>query len=170
MSNKLYHGSSQHIEGALKPILKHGTLDHVHDRPAVFATERIDVASLFMFPADILASIGFEQDIAYICIWGTPEEFTDKDKGGFVYVLPSISFEKMGKDYEWQSFEAVEPLEIREFGSVIGGMVECGAQVYFIDSDDIFDRITADKNNRVPILKKLISENQKINSNLKTFK
>lgn len=173
MGNKaehLYHGSSYRIDGSLKPVLKHGTLDHIHTKPAVFATERIDVAALFMFPMDVLASIGFEEDIAYICIWGTPEESAVKDKGGFIYILPSISFEKIGKNYEWQSFEPVQPIEVKKFKSTIDGMIECGAQVYFINDNEIFNGIVADKNNRAPILRELVSENQKINPNVKTFK
>ena len=166
---KLYHGSSNKIEGALKPILQHGTLEHVHTNPAVFATARIDVASLFMFPIDILASIGFEKDIAYICIWGTAEEFSSKDRSGFMYVLPSDSFEKVGKEYEWQSFEEVLPEEVKEYPSVITGMIENRVQVYFITDDQVFDRIVQEKDNRAPILQQIVSENQKRNINARDF-
>ncbi|MDO8495139.1 MAG: hypothetical protein Q7S32_01240 [bacterium] len=165
----LYHGSPHKIAGELKPVLKHSTSDHIHDLPAVFATERIDVASLFMFPVEVIHSIGFEQDIAYICIWGTSEEFLPKDKGGFVYRLPSTSFEKIGKKYEWQSFEEVTPGEVIEFPSVIAGMIESGVQVYFINNEMTFDKIVAEKDNRAPILRELISENQKQNINAKNF-
>jgi len=166
---KLYHGSPFKIEGSLQPILEHSTLEHVHTKPAVFATERLDIAALFMFPLEVLASIGFEQDIGYICVWGTLEEFLPHDKGGFVYVLPPETFEKIGKEYEWQSFAPVLPVEVRQFNSVIEGMMECGAQVYFINDNAIFDRIVAEKNNRAPILKDLISENQKRGVFFKVF-
>lgn len=166
---KLYHGSSFHISGALKPVLEHGTLDHVHKNPAVFATARLDIAALFMFPLDILASIGFEQDIAYICIWGTLEDFKSKDRGGFIYTFPSTDFEKVGKEYEWQSFKEIMPIEAKEFSSVIEGMMECGVQIYFINDDPIFDRIVTEKDNRAPILEELISENQKQEINKKIF-
>ena len=151
----LYHGSSRLIEGPLHPVLEHKTLNHVHDRPAVFATARMDIASLFMFPLDTLASIGFEEDIAYICIWGTPEDFAIKDHGGFLYILPPESFEKVGKEYEWQSFSDVQPVEVKKFESVIDGMIQCGVHVYFINDDDIFDQIRDNKNHRTPILKNL---------------
>lgn len=154
----LFHGSSRLIEGFLQPVLEHKTFDHIHGRPAVFATARIDIASLFMFPLDVLASIGFEEDVAYICIWGTSEEFSLKDKGGFLYVLPADKFEKVGKEYEWQSFEAVQPLEVKKFESVIDGMIQCGAHVYFINDNDVFDQIRDNKESRMPILKKLRSE------------
>ncbi|MDP3954327.1 MAG: hypothetical protein Q8Q06_02830 [bacterium] len=166
---KIYHGSSEKINGALKPALNHTTLEHVHDAPAVFGTDRIDVSALFMFPMNALASIGFEQDIAYICIWGVPEEFSQKDKGGYIYVLPTETFEKVGKDYEWQSFVEVTPTEIKEFGSVIDGMLECGVQVYFINDENTMDSIVAQKDNRAPILPSLTSENQKRNINIKHF-
>ncbi|MEK9160183.1 MAG: hypothetical protein AAB383_05650 [Patescibacteria group bacterium] len=143
---KLYHGTNKRISGALKPI---------------FATERLDLAALFMFPFDHIASIGFEEDTAYICIWGTPEAFEEKDFGGFIYVLPSTTFEKIGKDYEYQSFEAVEPETTKVFESVIDGMMDCGVQVYFIDDEAVFDQIVADKKNRAPLLKTLVSENEK---------
>jgi hypothetical protein len=166
---KLYHGSSRRIEGPLEPVLLHGTSDHIHERPAVFATERADVAGLFMFQAETLASVGFEQNIAYICIWGTAEEFAPKDKLGFLYVLPSATFEKIGKEYEWQSFDPVAPLEIKEFHKTIEGMIELEIQVYFINDDAVFDKIVADKDNRAPILKELLSENQKQDLNVKLF-
>lgn len=158
----LYHGSDHNIEGPLIPVMEKATLDHVHAQAAVFATARMDIASLFMFPLDILASIGFEENIAYICIWGTPEEFVPKDKGGFLYVLPATNFKKMGKEYEWQSFEAVQPLEVKRFNSIIEGMMQCGASVYFINDNNIFDQIRDNKDHRMPTLKKLKSENEKL--------
>lgn len=164
---KLYHGSSKRISGTLKPVLEHGTLDHMHTKPAVFATARLDVAALFMFPIETLHSIGFEQGVAYICIWGTAEYFKPKDIGGFMYIFSPENFEKIGKDYEWQSFEEVMPVEVKEFSSVIDGMMECGVQVYFINDDIIFDRIVEQKNNRLPILKELVSENKKQGKNIK---
>lgn len=158
---KLYHGSSQKIEGLLKPV--------------VFATDRADLAALFSFPIDKLSSIGFEQDIAYICIWGKPEEVDEhssspnKSRKGYLYILPETTFEKVGKDYEWQSFVEVKPLEVKEFDSVIQGMMETGVQVYFINDDPTFDKIVANKDHRAPILKNLISENQKRGINTREF-
>ena len=169
MYKKIYHGSPEKIESALKPALNHATFEHVHDRPAIFGTDRIDASALFMFPMNALASIGFEQDIAYICIWGTAEEFAKKDKGGFIYTLPAETFEKIGKDYEWQSFVEVVPAETKRFGSVIDGMVKCGVQVYFINDENTMDSIVAEKDNRAPILSGLTSENQKRNINARTF-
>lgn len=166
---QLYHGSSKRISGALKPVLNKDTEDAVHNKASVFATERLDLAALFMFPFDHIASIGCEQDIAYICIWGTPEDFEEKDFGGFIYVLPSETFEKVGKDYEYQSFEAVEPETVKVFESVIAGMMSCGVQVYFIDDEELFDRIVADKTKRAPLLKELVSENQEQDMNVVEF-
>lgn len=160
----LYHGSEYLIEGYLKPVIEKKTFDHVHSRPAIFATERIDIAALFMFPMDTLASIGFEDNIAYICIWGTAEEFKNKDLGGFIYVLPGDSFKKIGKQYEWQSFEPVLPIEIKKFRSVVEGMIECGAWVYFINDNDIFDQIRYNKDSRMLILKQFTSENERLQS------
>src|SRR6266481_438348 len=157
---KLYHGSSRKISDALKPVLRGSTADHVHSTPAVFATARKDIAAVFMFPLTTLASVGFEQDIAYICIWGSMEEFKPKDQGGFMYILPSANFEKVGKEYEWQAFHEVMPVEVQEFKSVVDGMMECGAQVYFINDEALFDRIVSEKDRRAPILRQLISENQ----------
>lgn len=165
----LYHGSTKSIDGPLTPILEHSTVDHSHTRPAVFATERKDVAAMFMFPLDTLASIGFEQDISYICIWGTREEFVSKDNGGFLYILPNDTFEKIGKDYEWQSFSPVTPIKIDRYSSVIEGMLENNVQVYFIDDDPTFDKIVEDKNNRALVLKNLVSENERRGINIKKF-
>ena len=166
---KLYHGSPHRIDRPLKPALIQNSPEHVHDRPAVFGTERAAVAALFMFPSDTLASIGFEQDISYICIWGTAEEFAIKDKGGYLYTLPTETFEKVGKEYEWQSFTAVEPIEIKSYDSVIDGMMQNGVQVYFVNNNAIFDQIVNNKSHRSPILKTLTSENQKHNLKTKDF-
>ncbi len=165
----LYHGSPNKIEGELTPVLQHSTLEHVHTKPAVFATERIDIAALFMFPLDVLASIGFEQDIAYICIWGKADDFKSKDKGGYIYIFKSDNFEQVGKGYEWQCFESVMPKEVKRFESVISGMINCGAQVYFITDESTMDAIVTNKDNRAPILKVITSENQKIDLNIKNF-
>ena len=81
----------------------------------------------------------------------------------------AILLKKLGKKYEWQSFEDVKPTEIKKFNSVIKGMMQCNVQVYFINDDNLFDRIANEKNNRAPILRKLISENQKRNINIKNF-
>lgn len=165
----LYHGSAERIDGPLAPMLRHGSADHVHERAAVFATERADLASLFMIPSDALSSIGFEQDVSYICIWGTPEEFAAHDSGGWLYVLPGEKFEKIGKWYEWQSFESVTPSDIRRHVSVIDGMIENGAQVYFVNDDPTFDAIVRDKDRRAPLLARLTSENQRQGRNVRLF-
>jgi hypothetical protein len=168
--SKLYHGSSKKINGPLLPILlENNSSDYTHTRPAVFATEKADIAAMFMFPANLISSICFEQDIAFICIWGTAKEFDEKKVEGFLYIFSSESFEKVGKEYEWQSFNAVTPVEIKEYQSVIDGMIEQGVQVYFINDDTIFDQIVENKNNRAPIVSKLASENQRRNINIKKF-
>ncbi len=169
---KLFHGSSVKIEGNLKPILNITTEDHIHNAAGVFGTERIDIAALFMFPLNILASVGFEQDISYICIWGSREEYENKQKTkeGFIYVLPSDGFEKVGKDYEWISNKEVTPIETKIFQSVLEGMMECSVQVYFINDEKVFDQIVTNKENRAEILKTQVSENQKDNLNIKLFK
>ena len=152
----LYHGSSTRIEGPLQPILKQDSPDHIHTKASVFATDRKDVASLFMFPfKEHIASIGFEDDTAFICIWGTPEEFKAKDKGGYLYTLPVDTFEKVGKEYEWQSFESVKPVKVEKHDSVINGMLACGAKVYFINDEETMNRIRDNVGNRMPILKQL---------------
>lgn len=165
---KLYHGSSHRIEGPLRPILRNDTSDHMHSRAAVFATERIDLAALFMFPFEHIASIGFEEDIAYISIWGSRQEFDD-DHGGYLYELSVDSFQKIGKDYEYQSFEPVQSIGVQFFESVIHGMMACGVQIYFINDDSTFNKIVADKEHRASILCNLISENQKSDFNAKRF-
>jgi hypothetical protein len=165
----LYHGSAARIDGPLQPMLRHGSADHVHERAAVFAAERADLASLFMIPGDALSSIGFEQDVAYVCIWGAPEEFAARDRGGWLYVLPGEKFEKIGKWYEWQAFEPVTPSETRRYPSAVDGMIENGAQVYFVNDDPTFDVIVRDKDRRAPLLATLTSENQKRGRNVRHF-
>jgi hypothetical protein len=149
----LYHGSTRKIDGPLQPVLINGSEDRVHNEPIVFATDNAALAGLFMAPTDALVSIGFEQDIAYICIWGTPEEFAAKDRGGYLYFLPGNAFEKRGKGYEWQSRTTVTPQEIKFFPSVLKAWKELGVRVYFINDDHLFDLIQTHKENRLGILK-----------------
>jgi hypothetical protein len=167
MEKRLYHGSERRIKGPLQPILQTTTADHIHSRAAVFATERIDLAAVFMSPAKHLSSIGFEENIAYICIWGPRKDF--EDHGGYLYELPIELFEKVGKGYEYQSFRAVLPTATIFFDSVVDGMIKCDVQVYFIDDESIFDQIVTNKEHRAPILRGLISENQKSGMNIKAF-
>lgn len=151
----VYHGSTRKIDGPLQPVLLKSSEDHLHDRPAVFATDDIATASLFLMPHDALFSIGREQGISYVCIWGTPEEFQKKDRGGYLYVLPSDTFEKRGKAYEWQSDVAVAPREVRHFATALDAFRRNGVRVYFINDDDLFDRIRDNKDTRLQILKEV---------------
>lgn len=161
MPAPLYHGSSRLIEGPLEPVLVAGTEDHTHERASVFGTELRSVAALFMFPMEALASIGFEEGVAYICIWGTPEEYASKDAPGYLYVLPADTFEKVGKGYEWQSFSPATPQEIVTYPSALESLITEGVQVYFVNDDATFDRIVADKERRMPVLRTLVSENER---------
>lgn len=167
---ELYHGSNSNIDGLLRPILETSSPDHIHTKPAVFATERMDLAALFMCPTTILHSIGFEQDISYMCVWGTVAEFMKKDSTGFIYVLPPDTFEKVGKGYEWQSFIDVMPISVKIFPKSLLGMIDNGVQVYFINNNSMFDQIVENKNHRALILKKLGSENERLNKNIRKFK
>lgn len=151
----LYHGSTRLIEGVIEPVLLRKTVDHIHEEPAVFATARMDIAALFMLPKEVLASIGFEQDTAYVCIWGTEKDYRAKDQPGYLYELPSVGFEQVGKGYEWQNFKVVLPSRVRTFDSALDGMMGLGVKVYFINDEEIFDRIVALKGNRWDILKDL---------------
>lgn len=169
VNQKLYHGGSQKINGPLQPILVKDRPGYEHTLATVFATERADIAALFMLPYEVLSSISFEQDIAFICIWGTSKQLKGKDIQGYLYILPSDSFEKIGKEYEWQSLKEVLPLEVKEYPDLIIGMMECGVQVYFINDDPTFDRIVESKYDRAPIVKELVSENQKLGINIKNF-
>ncbi|MEK6882242.1 MAG: hypothetical protein AABY22_21670 [Nanoarchaeota archaeon] len=165
---KLYHGSSSKIaEGVLQPVFNTGTKDYKHTKAAVFGTERQDLAALFMFTTEHISSIGFENDVAFICIWGKSEEL--QKYSGYMYVLPGDSFEKVGKDYEWQSFTDVKAIEVKEFPDVVTGMMEFGVQVYFIDDEKVFDKIVENIYKRAEILKDLHSENQKLGLNVKKF-
>ncbi|MFA5935949.1 MAG: hypothetical protein WC787_03810 [Patescibacteria group bacterium] len=149
----LYHGSTKKNGGSFTPMLLQSTEDHIHSKPAVFATEHAGIASLFMMPEDALFSIGYEQGIPYVCIWGTAEEFISKDRGGYLYLFSSDTFEKVGKEYEWQSFQPVEPREARHFSSVLDAFRETGVRIYFIQDDALFDMIQANKQTRLETLK-----------------
>lgn len=47
--------------------------------------------------------------------------------------------------------------------------MECGGQVYFINDESVFDQIRDRKENRLSILKNLISENKIQGLNIKSF-
>lgn len=149
----VYHGSTRKITGPLLPVFVQSSEDHIHQIPVVFATDNEAIASLFMMPSDALCSIGYEQNAAYVCIWGTPEEFSVKDRGGYIYVLPGDTFEKRGKFYEWQSVTSVLPIETKYFTSVLEGLVKNNVRIYFIQDDHLFDLIRIHKNSRLELLK-----------------
>ncbi len=151
----LYHGSPSKIDGALQPVHLPPDEDRIHPGPAVFATAHKGLASQFMLSPDILSSFGYEQDIPFVCVWGTPEEALAKDTGGYLYELPSETFAKIGKEYEWISDVAVTPTHITHYPSALRGMHENGVRIYFITDDGLFDRIQRDKMHRLETLNEI---------------
>lgn len=147
----LYHGSGREINGALKPELV-PSKDRKVQKAVVFGTDNIAAASLFMMPESALCSFGFEEGKVFACVWGTHKGF--KDKPGYLYTLPSDTFKKGPKAYEWVSPTKVQPTEVRKYQSALEGMKRNGVEVYFINDDKTFDAIQATKTHRLPILRK----------------
>jgi len=96
----------------------------------------------------------------YIC--AEEKKFKEMDIGGSIYLLPPNGFEpapEVGADV-WVNPNSVIPIGKEEISSAIEAMIKAGVQVYFV-SEEIFERFRKFPEDRLEILKSLISENNK---------
>ena len=160
----LYHGSPNKNIETLEP--KNKKVRDENEGPVVFATQELDLASIFL--AKGVVESGKFNNVAYAIIVDTKENYIKNDQGGRIYLVPSDSFENnpdigLGK-YEWTSKEAVFPSSTIEYPSALQAMLENKVQVYFIDQET-YKKIQESDDDGLSILKNLESENQKTGIN-----
>ncbi len=167
---RLYHGSPNKTIEEFEPRVSKGTGEKFG--ALVYATSNLAIASIFLSEVKKTWSAGRFGDVPYALITVPREEFITHDKGGYVYVFSSKSFESDPKrglgEYEWASKEKVKPIEKIEYPSALEAMLENGVQVYFVD-DEMFKRIKSSQDHGLFVLQSLESENQKRSINVRLF-
>jgi len=167
----LYHGSPHRDIEEFEPRISKGTGEECG--AMVYATPDLATASAFLTEIEKEWSAGRLDDTFYTIIPLSREEFIKNDKGGYIYVLPSVTFESDPKrglgEYEWASKEKVKPLKKIEYASALDAMLENGVQIYFID-DKTFRQIKESNDHGLSILRNLESENQRRGINIKLLK
>ncbi len=141
----------------------------------IFSTPDKALASAFLVEGhgDHWMTIGFYEDIPVVVIKSNKEEFIKKDKGGFMYTVPSETFDfdlnKGMGEREWVSKVPVKPLSEKHFESALDAMIENGVQVYFVD-DNTFEAVNNSNNYGYDILIGLASENEMRGLNIRNLK
>lgn len=133
----LYHASRSGEIDIFEPRI--GKRRDENEGAQVFATPSKAMATIFLVDTDdSWTQSGAMDDVPYIII-SDRQRFESLDQGGYIYSLPSDSFEtdleKGLRELEYTSAESVEP-NGREFvPSALQAMIENGVKVYFVDQD-----------------------------------
>lgn len=132
--------------------------------PKVFGAPSKALATIFLVEwDDSWARSGTIDGIPYIVI-SDFERFKKADVGGYMYTLPSNSFENdpdIGSgENEWTSSTAVTPTEKEFIPSAIQAMIENGVQVYFVNQNTFTEILNA-PNYGCEIIQGLVPENNK---------
>lgn len=141
----------------------------------IFSTPDKALASVFLVEGhgDHWMQIGFFGDIPVVVINADREGFIKDDKGGFMYTVPSDTFDynphKGMGEREWTSREPVKPLSETRYPSALDAMIENGVQVYFVDKK-IFGKLNNSDDYGYHILIGLTSENKRRGKNIRSLK
>lgn len=165
----LYHGSAHKSLEELKP---QGREHRAEEGELLYATPDLTIASIFLVEGAHYGCGKFG-DVSYAWIIADRDEFIRSDRGGYIYVLPSDSFEinrgrGLGND-EYASKEPVKPVKTIEYPSAVDAMIENGVQVYFIDQDT-YEKIQTSKDHGCAIFNSLKSENQRRGTSVNSLK
>jgi len=167
----LYHGSPYKDIEEFEPRISKGTGEEFG--AMVYATPDLATASAFLTEIQKEWSARRFGDTFCVIIPLSREEFIKNDKGGYIYILPSTTFESDPErglgEYEWASKEKVKPSKKIEYTSALDAMLENEVQVYFID-DKTFRQIKESNDHGFSILRNLKSENQRRDINIKSLK
>src|SRR5438552_2602336 len=132
----LYHGTSYDHIKELEP--KRKSYRDEGEGELLFATPSLEMASVFMAESKHYGS-GLHNGIPYAYFIEPREEFLERDKGGYIYILPGDKFksdpQKGLGEYEWTSEEKVKPVGKIEYPSVLDAMIKNGVQVYFMNEE-----------------------------------
>ena len=166
----LYHGSINPDLEELEPrALSWRDKD---EGPRIFATPDRRLATIFAGKNEMVVGSGTFNNTPYARILGTADEFIASDKGGYLYTLPTDSFEcDPGKGLgtsEWTCKVNVKPHTKEHFDSALDAMLAEGVQVFFMDNST-HEAIQNSKDHGYSILKSMQSENQKRGVNVVDF-
>lgn len=154
----LYHASPQ--KNLKKIMPRANTLPRdFHKGPVVFATDDFSFSTEFIVPTDdSWANGGAFSGVCYFVI-SDRERFAKLDNGGFIYLVPSETFERFN-NREWTSKEPVRVESSVYFDSGLEAMLVTGIQVYFVNSDT-YSEIQNAHDHGASILNSIESENER---------
>jgi len=169
MQNKYLHHASQNRDIKVFEPRAESVRDP-NEGSVVFATPDKVMASVFIVPMnDSWTNSGLFGDTHYF-VCGDEEGFRKIDRGGAIYVLPSETFEndphKGLGTREWTSKVPVRPIKKKLYESGLEAMLVMGVQVYFIGKEK-FQELKNSLDHGNKILRESVSENQKINKNVR---
>jgi hypothetical protein len=166
----LYHGSPKGDIKVFTPRVSLGTGEKYGAQ--VYASPDKAVASIFLADIGKSWSAGERNGVLYALIPLSREEFLERDKGGYLYKLPSETFsadqERGLGEKEWASSEPVEPAEKIKIDSALDEMINNGVQVYFV-TDEQYEQIQSSNEPNLDLLKTVESENQRRGVNVREF-
>lgn len=167
----LYHGTNKRDVKEFAPDNKR--IRNKQEGMVLFATPHKAFATMYLGPRpdDTWSNKGRFNDVYYIVI-EDEERFRKEDNGGTIFTFSSDTFtcdKNKGMGFsEWISKEQVIPIASEHFDSALNTMIDNEVQVYFVNQEK-FKKIKTAKDHGVSILRKLQSENQKNNRNIKNF-
>jgi len=154
----LYHASAAGNIEQLKPrsiTMPQGFCEG----PVVFATDCFAFATQFIVSSDDSWANGGAIGGVYFFVISDKARFSRVDKGGCVYLVPSVSFNKYNKR-EWYSKKTVKVVSKVCFDSGLGAMIINDVQVYFV-AKSVYKKIQASSDHGAKILNGLPCENEK---------
>lgn len=133
----LYHASRSGNIDVFEPRI--GKRRDENEGAQIFATPSKAMSMMFLVDTDNSWTQSGAMDGTPYIIISDEERFRSLDKGGYIYSLPSDSFEtdldKGLRELEYTSTESVSPTEREFIPSALEAMVQNGVKVYFVDND-----------------------------------
>ncbi|MCA9367262.1 hypothetical protein KC887_03295 [Candidatus Kaiserbacteria bacterium] len=133
----LYHASRSGEIDVFEPRI--GKRRDENEGTQVFATPSKAMATIFLVDTDdSWTQSGAMDHVPYIII-SDRERFESLDQGGYIYSLPSDTFEtdleKGLRELEYTSTVSVKPIGQEFVPKALQAMIENGVKVYFVDQD-----------------------------------
>lgn len=133
----LYHASKSADIDVFEPRI--GKRRDELEGAQVFATPSKAVATMFLVETDRSWVDSGAMDSTPFIVISDKERFSQLDTGGYIYSLPSDSFdtdlEKGLRELEYTSTEPVTPNQKEFVPSALQAMIENGVSVYFVDKE-----------------------------------
>lgn len=144
----LYHASQNRNVTVFEPRAE--TIRDPNEGPVVFATPDIRYASCFLVKTDdswtTISNWGPNHPWAFIC--SDKQRFTQADKGGAIYTLPSETFdfdpEAANLPMEMVSKVSVKPTASETYESGLEAMLKYDVQVFFVTKEEFGALLNSD--------------------------